>query len=104
MRSVLIERKTGATFDSSSCSAEEIALFRSSFMTDEFMQKYGEPDIDFTPEYKIEYALGSRRQAYLIESDPLYMEWQFDKTAETELAWRDKVAEIKARYPLPVIS
>lgn len=45
--------------------------------------------------------LESRRLAYAAESDPLYMEWQYDQTAEAEQAWRDKVAEIKARYPLP---
>lgn len=42
-----------------------------------------------------------RQTAYKSESDPLYMEWQFDQTAESEQAWRDKVAEIKLRYPLP---
>ena len=48
-----------------------------------------------------ENVVESRRKAYLSESDPLYMEWQYDATAEKEQAWRDKVAEIKARYPLP---
>ncbi|MYM61125.1 hypothetical protein GTG28_18000 [Vibrio sp. OCN044] len=43
----------------------------------------------------------SRRNDYVVESDQIYMEWQFDKTAEKEQQWRDKVAEIKARYPLP---
>lgn len=43
----------------------------------------------------------ARRAAYAVESDPLYLEWQYDKTAESEQAWRDKVTEIKARYPLP---
>ncbi|OEC32883.1 hypothetical protein SAMN05216600_12834 [Pseudomonas cuatrocienegasensis] len=46
-------------------------------------------------------AQASRRQAYAVESDPLYLEWQYDQTPEAEQAWRDKVAEIKARYPLP---
>lgn len=41
-----------------------------------------------------------RKSAYAAESDPLYMEWQFDGTAETEMAWRNKVREIKARFPL----
>ncbi|MGL1625330.1 hypothetical protein ACSTID_14685 [Vibrio parahaemolyticus] len=41
-----------------------------------------------------------RQAAYKAESDPLYMEWQYDSTSEKEQAWRDKVAEIKARYPL----
>jgi len=47
-----------------------------------------------------ELLLSLRQAAYKAESDPLYMEWQFDQTAESEQAWRDKVAEIKARYPL----
>ncbi|MDF5600822.1 hypothetical protein P3746_20610 [Vibrio parahaemolyticus] len=51
-----------------------------------------------------ELATVNRRNAYAIESDPLYMEWQYDNTAEKEQVWRDKVAEIKARYPLPVES
>jgi hypothetical protein len=28
------------------------------------------------------------------------LEWQYDKTAAAEQAWRDKVAEIKLRYPV----
>ncbi|MFL0830066.1 hypothetical protein [Vibrio parahaemolyticus] len=44
----------------------------------------------------------ARRAAYLNESDPLFLEWQYDQTPEKEQAWRDKVAEIKARYPLSV--
>lgn len=43
----------------------------------------------------------ARRAAYAAESDPLYLEWQYDQTATAEKAWRDKVAEIKAKYPLP---
>ncbi|MNJ09748.1 hypothetical protein D3C81_1244670 [compost metagenome] len=43
----------------------------------------------------------SRRVAYRGESDPLYMEWQYDQTDTKEQQWRAKVAEIKARYPLP---
>lgn len=42
-----------------------------------------------------------RRAAYAAESDPLYMEWQYDQTVASEQVWRDKVAEIKTRYPLP---
>lgn len=45
--------------------------------------------------------LDKRKSAYKTEADPLYLEWQYDGTAEKEQAWRDKVAEIKARYPLP---
>lgn len=42
-----------------------------------------------------------RRQAYAAESDRLFLEWQYDQTSETEQIWRDKVAEIKTRYPFP---
>lgn len=49
----------------------------------------------------LKLAKDNRKYAYVLESDPLYMEWQYDKTAEKEQAWRDKVAEIKTRYPLP---
>lgn len=44
--------------------------------------------------------LAKRKAAYVRESDPLLAEWQYDKTPEAEQAWRDKVAEIKARYPI----
>lgn len=43
----------------------------------------------------------ARRSAYVSEADPMYLEWQFDGTAEKEKEWRAKVAEIKARFPLP---
>ncbi|MGU5712969.1 hypothetical protein ACV1DB_19455 [Aeromonas caviae] len=44
--------------------------------------------------------LARRQRAYVAESDPLLLEWQYDKTAAAEQAWRDKVAEIKLRYPV----
>ena len=47
--------------------------------------------------------LSQREAAYKAESDPLYMEWQYDKTEEAEEKWRDKVAEIKARFPLSAV-
>ncbi|HDY8182581.1 TPA: hypothetical protein RQL23_003967 [Vibrio vulnificus] len=50
---------------------------------------------------KKQITLEIRHRAYTEESDRLYMEWQYDQTPESEKAWRDKVAEIKARYPLP---
>ncbi|ELA7323099.1 hypothetical protein Q9X98_004743 [Vibrio parahaemolyticus] len=51
---------------------------------------------------KMRQAIASRQASYKTESDPLYMEWQYDQTPESETAWRDKVAEIKSRYPLPI--
>ena len=44
--------------------------------------------------------LARRKRRYETESDSLYMEWQYDKTPESEQAWRDKVAEIKLRYSI----
>jgi len=49
---------------------------------------------------KSEQIAFNRQTAYKLESDPLYMEWQFDQTEESEQAWRDKVSEIKLRHPL----
>lgn len=43
----------------------------------------------------------ARSEAYRRESDPLYLEWRYDQTPEAEQIWRDKVAEIKVRFPLP---
>ncbi len=66
--------------------------------------------IDILPEYNREKqkcleneALKKRQHDYVTESDSLFMEWKYDNTAEKEKAWRDKVAEIKARHPLPTI-
>lgn len=44
--------------------------------------------------------LAARQRAYVAESDLLFLEWQYDKTPAAEQAWRDKVAEIKLRYPV----
>ncbi|MFC6297685.1 hypothetical protein [Pseudomonas spelaei] len=50
---------------------------------------------------KLEGIIAARRTLYVTQADPLFLEWQYDETQEKEKAWRDKVAEIKARYPLP---
>jgi len=39
----------------------------------------------------------TRRTAFQTEADPLFFEWQ--RGENTEQAWRDKCAEIRARYP-----
>lgn len=51
-------------------------------------------------EFELPQNIEKRKAAYRAESDHLYMEWQYDQTPEAEQAWRDKVQEIKARYPL----
>lgn len=40
-----------------------------------------------------------RQAAYQIEADPLYFGWQ--RGENTEQAWLEKVADIRARYPYP---
>ncbi len=52
-------------------------------------------------QFELSQNVDLRKTAYARESDPLYMEWQFDNVSESEQIWRDKVAEIKTRYPLP---
>lgn len=42
-----------------------------------------------------------RRDAYVLESDPLNFKWQETQLAEDRQAWLDKKAEIQARYPEP---
>lgn len=51
--------------------------------------------------HELEQVNSARSQAYSLESDPLFIEWNYDQTPEAEQAWRAKVAEIKERYPLP---
>lgn len=54
----------------------------------------------------IEETLALRKEAYEKEADPLYLDAQYDiatgrKTQEEALQpWIDKVAEIKARFPI----
>lgn len=42
-----------------------------------------------------------RHAAYREEADPLYIEWQYDQEPAQEQIWRDKVLEIKQRFPKP---
>lgn len=42
-----------------------------------------------------------RTAAYREEADPLYIEWQYDQEPAQEQIWRDKVLEIKQRFPKP---
>lgn len=63
-------------------------------------EMYGE-DAQFSIKPTRQEIIEFRQKAYKKESDPLYMEYQFDNTPESGQAWRDKVAEIKVRYPLP---
>ncbi|MCS6160703.1 hypothetical protein [Shewanella baltica] len=51
-------------------------------------------------DFELSQNIEKRKAAYREESDPLYMEWQYDQTSESEQHWRDKVVEIKQRYPV----
>ncbi|MBJ2182847.1 hypothetical protein JC795_32255 [Pseudomonas veronii] len=54
----------------------------------------------------MDIVLASRRAAYLVESDPLRLEADYDALSQglapDYTAWLASVAAIKARYPLPV--
>ncbi|WP_243032920.1 hypothetical protein [Vibrio cincinnatiensis] len=58
-------------------------------------------------EYESKQNVELRQQAYKRESDPLYIEWQFELESENpeadkyKQAWMDKVSEIKVRFPIP---
>lgn len=72
----------------------------------EYMQNLGmdQEQIDSVlnqQQFELSQNVVRREAAYAKESDPLYMVAQFDGTPESLQKWRDKVAEIKARYPLP---
>ncbi|NYR11263.1 hypothetical protein HC000_01955 [Pseudoalteromonas sp. MIP2626] len=45
-----------------------------------------------------ERMLDERREAY-IESDKLFMEWQYDQTPESKAAWVEAVAKVKRDFP-----
>lgn len=47
-----------------------------------------------------EGVIAKRKAAYTQESDPLFMEWQFDGTIEAKNKWLEKVAIIKSRFPI----
>jgi hypothetical protein len=56
------------------------------------------PETQYQAEYK--KVAEQRIRAYQLESDPIYMEAQRDKSRTLE-EWTAKIEEIKARYPLP---
>lgn len=43
-----------------------------------------------------------RLEAYQRESDPIFFRWQRGEATEQE--WKDKIAEIKERYPKPEVN
>ena len=50
-------------------------------------------------EFETTMYIAQRKDAYTKESDYLFMAAQFDGTTEAVQVWKDKVTEIKARYP-----
>ena len=65
-------------------------------LTDEEIASIVESDFERLERLKNEAEM-LRRGAYQSEADPLYFGWQ--RGENTEQAWLDKVAEIRARYP-----
>ncbi|WP_018694446.1 hypothetical protein [Algicola sagamiensis] len=60
---------------------------------------YGSPQ-SYTLQYEQSEVLQLRRNAYEAQSDPLFMEWQYDQTDAKKQAWQNAVATIKSRYPI----
>ncbi|MCS6180035.1 hypothetical protein [Shewanella baltica] len=54
-------------------------------------------------DFELSQNIEKRKATYREESDQLYMEWQYDLTPESEQAWRDKVLQIKQRYPIAAV-
>jgi hypothetical protein len=50
----------------------------------------------------VEEVEAARRAAYILDSDPLFFEWQ--RGDGTEQAWLDAVAAVKAAHPYPSTS
>lgn len=44
----------------------------------------------------------NRRNAYQLESDPIFFQWQRGKEGVTQELWLSKIAEINERFPDPV--
>ncbi|MGL4755185.1 MAG: hypothetical protein ACRCXB_22735 [Aeromonadaceae bacterium] len=69
---------------------------------DELIAKLGREQVEAAIAAEtLKEARSARSEAYRRESDPLYLEWKYDQTPDAEQIWRDKVAEIKVRFPLP---
>lgn len=60
--------------------------------------------IDETAVEVYERNIELRKRAYNKESDPIYMEYLYDKTPSKNNEWRAKVLEIKKRYPIKAIA
>lgn len=58
------------------------------------------PEVPVIPEEPCSENLLLRAAAYRAVSDPLFMEWQYDKTRQKEMNWRAAVLSIKTKYPL----
>jgi hypothetical protein len=54
-----------------------------------------------TIEQLLQNCINQRQSAYKNESDPLYLEAIFDNDDNKMQSWKDKVQEIKERYPKP---
>lgn len=65
-------------------------------LTPEEIEALKEPDDVRIARETVE-ADAKRKAAYTSEADPLFFKWQRGEATEQE--WRDKVAEIRARFP-----
>ncbi|MPY25188.1 hypothetical protein [Shewanella sp. YLB-07] len=82
--------------------------------TPEFMASLGMNDEQISStlqqmEFESSQSTVKRQAAYAKESDPLYIEWQYELATENPDAdsykqlWLDKMSNIKSRYPLVAV-
>ncbi len=82
--------------------------------TPEFMACLGMNDEQISStlqqmEFESSQSAVKRQAAYAKESDPLYIEWQYELASENPDAdnykqlWLDKVSNVKSRYPLAAV-
>lgn len=50
---------------------------------------------------KYKDCIAKRYHSYVLESDPLFMEWQFTQDEGDMVKWRNTVMDIKKRFPKP---
>ena len=78
---------------------EELEQIRAKTLDELFADKIITKEIWY--DAKLAECLNQRKYAYMSESDPLKNELEFD--GKDLQGWKDKVVEIKARYPKPIM-
>lgn len=75
--------------------------FNTHFTREDGELKFFKEDISLTLEQRQDIVRRRRSQLYRDNADSLYLEWQFDRTSESETIWREAVQRIKDENPIP---